>query len=222
MTKEAFLKELQNKLEILTEEAWLEEQKIITTQIEDAISKGMTEEEAIKSLGNINTIKEQILKKHGINPQKVTKKKSVIYREFEELFSVIHKVVDVMSQNTLQENAKIILDILILIFLICLIKIPFLLIENLGDGLFEAISSPIATTIWGLAIDFVYIIVAIMVFMNVFTKWFKNLKLSEPKKKKKETSKMEMPKQAENPTFKGKELDSVTLTEEQEENDNES
>ena len=64
MTKEAFLKELQNKLEILTEEAWLEEQKIITTQIEDAISKGMTEEEAIKSLGNINTIKEQISKSY--------------------------------------------------------------------------------------------------------------------------------------------------------------
>ena len=84
----------------------------------------------------------------------------------------------------------------ILIVFIALLKIPFIAIENIGDGLFEVLNSPTVLTIWSFVIDVVYLIVALMAFMNIFTRWFKNLN----SKKKKE--------------MEGKELDAITLNKE--------
>ncbi len=207
MKKEKFKKELKNALDILTEEAKEEEVRKYVSIWEEKEQNGKTEEEIEKEL-EIESIKKEIYLSRGIDMKKVGTKKGFIYRTFEELFDTIHNVVEVMSKNTLKENLKIVLDILILIVIVCVIKIPFILIENMGDSLFDSISSPIVTNIWGLAIDFVYIIVAIMVFMNIFTKWFKNLKKPKEEKKVNELPKVKM---------EGNELEGISLTNNEEE-----
>ena len=110
------------------------------------------------------------------------------------MFEGIHNIVESMSHNSKKENIKIIIDLLVLIFFICLIKIPFILIRNLGESVFTIVEIPYALEIWSLIIDIIYIIVAIMVFINIFTKWLKNLEI------KKEINK------------KGKSLQGITLT----------
>lgn len=184
MNKEQFLEELEKHLDILTTEAKEEELKKYQTMI-------LSGEQI-----DIEKIVKEIYLRRGINPEKVLKKDKFIYSKFEELFKIIHNVVEKMSENNLEENVKIILDLLVLIFLICLIKIPFILVRNLGDSLLEVINVPPLLTVWGLIIDIVYIIVAFIVFINIFSKWFKNIKTKKGKK------------------IKGKALESISLEEE--------
>lgn len=191
LNQEEFIKKLKDKLEILTPEALEEEIKIYELEIERQKEQNIKEEDIIKSFGTIENIVKKILKKHGINPEKVMKKESLLYKKFEELFEVIHRVVDVMSKNDFKENVKIFFDLLILIIFISLIKIPFILIQNLGDSLLSYIDIPYSMDIWGLIVDLIYIVISVIIFANIFTKWFKNLKVAKK--------------------IKTKELESVTL-----------
>jgi len=189
MEKDKLIEYLDTHLDILTKDAKEEEKERYSLLIDKMNNK----EEPMKSKEDI--LKEIYLRR-GIEPDKVLKKEKFIYSKFEELFKVIHNVVDKMSENSLQENAKIILDLLVLIFFICLIKIPFILVRNLGDNLLTIFNFSLLLTIWSLVIDIAYIIVAFIVFINIFSKWFKNLEVKKGKK------------------IKGKALESITLEEE--------
>ncbi len=191
MNQEEFIKKLRDRLDIFEDNVIDEEVNHYVEEIEKQKNQNINEEQIIASFGNLDTIQKSIFKKHGINPSKVLKKEGFLYKKFEELFEVIHRVVDIMSKNSFQENIKILFDLLILIIFICLLKIPFILVRNLGDSLFTYTSIPLISEIWGILIDLIYIVIAVMVFVNIFTKWFKNLKVTKK--------------------IKGKALDSISL-----------
>lgn len=193
MNKEEFASRLETSLDIFEDSVKKQEIENYLKKIEEREKNGESEEEIIKSFGTITEITETILKSHGINPKKLSKKNSFIYRQFEELFQVIHHVIDEMSKNDFQNNLKIILDLLILIAFICLLKIPFILVRNLGDSLITNLNITFMSGIWGLIVDIIYIIVALVVFMNIFNKYFKNIKAKKSNK------------------IKGKELESINL-----------
>lgn len=193
MNKEEFASRLETSLDIFEDSVKKQEIENYLKKIEEREKNGESEEEIIKSFGTITEITETILKSHGINPKKLSKKNSFIYKQFEELFQVIHHVIDEMSKNDFQNNLKIILDLLILIAFICLLKIPFILVRNLGDSLITNLNITFMSGIWGLIVDIIYIIVALVVFMNIFNKYFKNIKAKKSNK------------------IKGKELESINL-----------
>ena len=193
MNKEEFASRLETSLDIFEDSVKKQEIENDIKKIEEREKNGESEEEIIKSFGTITEITETILKSHGINPKKLSKKNGFIYKQFEELFQVIHHVIDEMSKNDFQNNLKIILDLLILIAFICLLKIPFILVRNLGDSLITNLNITFMSGIWGLIVDIIYIIVALVVFMNIFNKYFKNIKAKKSNK------------------IKGKELESINL-----------
>lgn len=193
MNKEEFASRLETSLDIFEDSVKKQEIENYLKKIEEREKNGESEEEIIKSFGTITEITETILKSHGINPKKLSKKNGFIYKPFEELFQVIHHVIDEMSKNDFQNNLKIILDLLILIAFICLLKIPFILVRNLGDSLITNLNITFMSGIWGLIVDIIYIIVALVVFMNIFNKYFKNIKAKKSNK------------------IKGKELESINL-----------
>ncbi len=193
MNKEEFASRLETSLDIFEDSVKKQEIENYLKKIEEREKNGESEEEIIKSFGTITEITETILKSHGINPKKLSKKNGFIYKQFEELFQVIHHVIDEMSKNDFQNNLKIILDLLILIAFICLLKIPFILVRNLGDSLITNLNITFMSGIWGLIVDIIYIIVALVVFMNIFNKYFKNIKAKKSNK------------------IKGKELESINL-----------
>ena len=184
MNQEEFIKKLRDHLDIFEDNVIDEEVNHYVEEIEKQKNQNINEEQIIASFGNLDTIQKSIFKKHGINPSKVLKKEGFLYKKFEELFEVIHRVVDIMSKNSFQENIEILFDLLILIIFICLLKIPFILVRNLGDSLFTYTSIPLISEIWGILIDLIYIVIAVMVFVNIFTKWFKNLKTTKKLKTK--------------------------------------
>lgn len=189
-----FKKQLKTKLDILTPKAFEEEMKSYESTLKRELENGMTEEEIVLSFGSLDFIVDNILEKRGIDKMKISHPK-FLYKEFERLFASIHNLVDVMAKNDMKENAKIILDLLVLIVFICLLKIPFLFIQNIGDDLLLSFNQPILLEIGHFILEIVYIIVALMFFMNIFNKWFSNLKNKKSVK------------------IEGKELEAVSLKE---------
>lgn len=178
MTKDEFIFKLKSKLDVLDEQTFNYEIENFFQKHNDELKENKSLEEIIKESGGITEIAKNILKKHGINPEKVLIKKNFISQKLEELFDVIHRVVEAMSKNKAKENIKIIVDLLILVFLIALLKIPFILIQNIGESLLIYFENSLIVEIWALLIDLLYILVAAITFINVFTKWFKNIKVS--------------------------------------------
>ncbi len=187
MNQAEFKSKLMDSLDILTEDVKKEEVQVYIEKIEQGLKDGLDEKTIISSFGTIDSIQKSIYLKHGINPDLNRNKKNTgfFYKQFQELFQVIHNVVDQMAKNTMKDNIKIILDILVLIFFICILKVPFIFVRNLVDNVLLAFDYPTLLTVWGIVIDIIYIIVAIMVFISVFTKWFKNIKETKdlPRKK---------------------------------------
>ncbi len=202
---EKYLEEVRQGISVLNASIVENEINKIKNELTLSIEKGMNENEILKNYPSAKDKIREILQNNGLN----SGKNNFFVEKFQELFRVINKVVDVMSKNDLKSNAKIISDILILIILICLLKIPFILVRNVGDSLISYINFPLALKIWGIAIEFVYIIVGIMVFINVFTKWFNKLKVN-PNAKVKEKVVSEMPKEKENVKM-GEDLTSISL-----------
>lgn len=103
----------------------------------------------------------------------MNKKESWFKRFYNELVDLS----TVIKNSDGKKRGKIILDLLVLIFITCILKIPFIFVRDLGDRLIETIlnSNINALAIWGLVIEIVYVVVALSFFIKTFEKWFKNV-----------------------------------------------
>ena len=173
MDKKEFERQLLDYLDIFEDEVIHEEVNICMNKISH--EQGLSEVEAVANLGKPEDVAREIYQKHGVAFSKVHKKHGFIYHKFEQLFQVVHRLVDVMSKNDLKSNAKIVLDILILIAFVAILKIPFIVVQNLGDSLLSYLAIPVISDIWSLLMDLIYIVVAVIVFINIFQKYFKNI-----------------------------------------------
>lgn len=178
MTKNTYLQEIKDGLKIFEESYQQQEILKLDEKIDQLIQSGMTEEASLKSLGTKEEIISSIYKLNHVNPNYV-QKRSFWKEQYESLFQVINHVVEVMGKNSGKANVKIIFDIFLLIVLTCLLKIPFILIRDLGENLLNFLSNPFLVSIWQFLIEIIYLIVGVTFFFIIFKKWFKNLKIQK-------------------------------------------
>lgn len=179
MKRNTYLQEFKNGL-FLFEESYQQSQVLaLDEKINSMIDSGKSEEEALKELGDVTLLVQTILKENHIDRMALENKKNSFHKALEQLFQVIRHVIDVMSQNSMKANGKIVFDFLILILLTCLLKIPFLLVQDLVGSFLGILAIPWITNLWQLFIELIYLIVAIVFFFSVFQKWFQNLKIEK-------------------------------------------
>ena len=176
--------------------------------------KGLSEKDIEKE---INNLKASLKEDSNLDPKtladsillKYNKKENYFKRKINDLVSTFNHLVDIMGKNDFQANLKIVGDILILLIFVSLCKIPFIVVRNVGDSLLKTINIPIVYNIWALLVELVYLVIAIMILVNVFPKWFKKLEPSNNSNKVKETP----VKVKEEPQKIGNDLESISLTE---------
>lgn len=178
MNRNQYLQSIKNGLAIFEESYQQEIILELDEKINMLLTKGKKEEEVISSLESVDDFLKKIYAEHHVRFHD-TKKSNFFSTKTESIFEVIHRIIDVMSKNSARANGKILFDILILIFLVCIIKIPFLLVRDLVHSLLAFFSLPILITIWDLFVEIIYIIIAVFVFFNIFKRWFQNLKISK-------------------------------------------
>lgn len=169
MNKEEFLTKLRKKLDVLEDK---EIEDIISEYegyIEEKKSRGLTEEEAVKELGDINEISSDLL-----GAYKVKQKGSNYLNKFiDKVSQIFDKVLNELSTKSGKDILKFVVEICLIILLICIFKIPFIFIKDLGWNIFSTLSYPISNTfysIWSFIIELSYFILAIILFIKIIQK----------------------------------------------------
>lgn len=187
MKKEEFLLRVRARLDLLLAEEIDKEISALNMQI--------STDDDIKKLGGVDEVCKKIYSSRGIDYAKVHGD-TVIHSSLEELFLIVRNLVDQMGKNDFKSNIKIIFDILLLFVFIALVKVPFIAVRSLGDSLFEHFNITYISNIWGLIIELIYVAVAIVLFINIFNRYFKSFKHVEKEN-----------------VIKGKALESINLSE---------
>lgn len=169
MKKEDFLNELREKISVLNKE---EQDDIINEykeHIEEKLKKKQKEEKIIEELGSVEELSREILDAYKINEEYSNKKAGVKF--FETCNNVIETIVEKFAKKSFGEIVRFILELLIILLLIAVLKLPFVLIESLGDGVFNSLLSPVGSIledVWRFLIELCYLVIAFFVFINIF------------------------------------------------------
>lgn len=169
MKKQEFLNKLRKKIDVLEDK---EIEDIISEYegyIEEKVSRGLSEEEAIKELGDLNEIANDLLAAY-----KVKQKDSNYLKKFINKVSLgFDYILNELSNKSGKDILKFIIEIGLIILLIFIFKIPFLLVKDLGWHIFSSLSSPISDIfygIWSFIIELSYFILAIVLFIKIIEK----------------------------------------------------
>lgn len=202
MNKKKFLKLLEEKLNILSEE----ERKDIINEYKDTIEEkvrhGSSEEEAVADFGSLEELSREILKAYKINPDYSKKEENDFKEIVNEGENLIKKgaeklsrwtketVEDFKNSNhnwTLETVFEIIIKAIIMLIALGILRIPFYFIEYLGTGIFEMAFSPVdivLRVIWRFIISFIYFLTCIVIAMIVFRPYFSSNTKNVKKKNK--------------------------------------
>lgn len=193
MKKEEFLNKLRKKLSILEDK---EIEDIISEYdgfIEEKVKRGITEEEAVKELGDLEEIAQDLLGAYKVKPQETNTLKKFI-NKVSYMFDVFLKELETKDWKDI---LRMIIEIGLIIVLILVLKIPFLLLKDLGSSIFSELANPLSNIfygIWSFIIEVSFFLIAIILFIKIIERrYFKNFSASivkeiteEPEKEKKE------------------------------------
>lgn len=203
MKKQEFLNKLRKKLNVLEDK---EIEDIISEYagyIEEKVNRGLTEEEAVKELGDINEIANDLLQAYKVKP----KESNYLNRFINKVSQMFDYFLNELSNKSGKDILKLIVEICLIIFLIMIFRIPFLLVKDLGWNIFEGLASPISNIfygIWSFIVEASYFVLAIILFIKIIEKRYfqgfsekivNEIEDEQPKKKKVKTSKKEETKE---------------------------
>lgn len=194
MNKKEFLQELKNKISILKEEEVNDIINEYSELIDEKLKKKQKEEKIIKDLGNIDDLAKEILDAYKINHNY---NKNAGTKFFEQCNKIIETLVNKFKDESFSSIVKFLLEIVVILIFIAILKIPFALVESLGANIFTFSYAPLSETlqtIWNFLIEMTYLVVAILVFVNIFkVKYLDDKKggskVTEKKEPKKESKK---------------------------------
>ncbi len=177
MNKEEFLKKLRKRLEVL-EDSEIED--ILSEYegfIDEKVSKGLTEEQAVKELGNFNEIVDDLLAAYKV--KRTSGEENIFNKVINKISDAIDLFMESLNNKSGKDIVKVLIEIILILFLICLLKIPFAMIRDLGSSIFFELTFPIGNIfsgIWAFIIEISYIIVAVIFFIKTFEKrYFKDI-----------------------------------------------
>ena len=172
MKRKDFLKLLRKNLSFLSKE---ELEKEVLYYINEIDKSKKSDEEVIKSFGSIDSIVKDVCKKRGLDYKSV--KKNDKFKLFQNYYNDLVDLSDVFKNGDRNKRIKLVLDLLLLLVVTCVLKIPFIFVRNLGDSLFSIVFNSNITilAIWGLIIEILYVIIALSFFMKTLKKWIKGL-----------------------------------------------
>ena len=172
MKRVEFLKKLRKRLSFLSK---VELEQEVLHYINEIDKSKKNDEEVIKNFGSIEDIVKKVCASHGIDYKRVAKKS--FFSWFTSFYEAIQDFSSIFKNSDNRERIKLIGDLLLLILITCVLKIPFIFIRNLGDSLIETFfqSNISFLAIWGLIIEILYVFIALSFFINTLKKWVNNI-----------------------------------------------
>ena len=192
MNKKEFLDKLEKKLSILDES----ERKDILNEYKDTISEkvkhGQSEEEAVADFGDVDELVKEILSAYKIDPDFEGKDENTFNKLLSDGEDLIKKGADKLAKTSkglasdfkrtnkeinLSLVFEIVIKIIITIFLIGILRLPFMLIYEVGKGMLDSIFAPfemIFSFLFGVLLLIVYLSLCVLVIVSLFKGYFKH------------------------------------------------
>lgn len=170
MNKEAFLKKLRKRLNVLEDSEIEDIVSEYEGYIDEKVSLGLTEEEAVKELGDFEEIVSDLLSAYKV---KGNNEENYFNNIFNKIGNFIDNFMDSLNDKSGRDIIRILIEIILILFLICILKIPFAMIRDLGTDIFEELVRPIGdvfASIWTFIIEISYLVVAVIVFIKMVQK----------------------------------------------------
>lgn len=188
--KEDFIANLEERLNLLEKEKRDSVLKKYKTTITKRVKAGEKEEDVIDSFGDIDLLSNNILKDNGIKKTTNTKENSKNIPNsknfFGDFFVTVKGVVDNITKSDYKNIFLMIGELLLIIVVVSLLKLPFILGRELLLSLYDSMGTGFVSTqsrLTSTLIDLAYIVFAVFIFINLFTTRFQ--KYIENKKEKK-------------------------------------
>ena len=205
MSQDKFFKELEKRLEILSEE----ERNDIINEYKDTLHEkmkhGESEEKAIEDFGPMDELVTEILSAYKINPN-YTKEGDKLKKASSDLGNSLNRFIKTCSESISQflrqmneemkENGQeitveliteLVIKGIITLFILALATIPFNMIRSLGTGILESLFYPLSSVlniIWIFLIGILYFCVAALIVIAMFKEYVPKRNNQEIKKKR--------------------------------------
>ncbi len=192
---EKFLESLESQLSILNESERKRIIKRYQIELEEKMKDGMSEKEAIQSLGSMDSVLNSIYKEYHLNEQYSKESKGLggkvnsILRSCAVFLSdncaEIAYYVTHVSNKSLEVFFEIFLKILLLVIVFLILKLPFLLLENFCNFAFSFLFYPFDSMLSILS-EFIIGVIYLMLCISLSIYMFKGYAKSSEKKEEKE------------------------------------
>lgn len=175
MNKKEFLEKLRKRLEILNQKEIDDIIEEYEGHINEKVSSGKTEEEAIKDFGNFDELVKEILSAYKIDEDYESKFKdrNVLTDFIDACTNFIKDVADNLSKRSKDDIIRFVVELIVLILFISILKLPVILIEKLGCWLFGMLINPFGSMlcfIWKFMIEILYLILSVIGIVNFVKK----------------------------------------------------
>lgn len=171
MNRATFIKELRHNLKFLKKE---ELEKEVLYYINKIDESKISDEEVIQSFGKMENIVKEVCERHGLDYKMV--KRQINSNWFLDFYHDLVDLSTVLKNSDGKKKVSILFDLLLLIVVTFVLKIPFIFIRDIGDNIANIFFNNITfLAIWGLVLEIAYVVVALSFFVCTFRKWFKGL-----------------------------------------------
>lgn len=198
MTKKTFIKNLKQRLNVLDESEIEDIVSEYTDIIDEKIKNGQSEKEAIADFGDFDELVKEILKAYKINPNYGEKEDEKEFGESVESWiktsstkladffkKTVASIQEKDNEFTVETVFEIIIKALLFLVILAIIRLPFILIENLGEVVLHSLPIfHIFDWVWILFVWILYVVICVLIGIAMF----KNYNFSQenrPKNKKK-------------------------------------
>lgn len=186
MTKEEFLTKLEKRLEILHPQTRKKVLSRFEKKLDTLIQSGLSEKDAVSSLGNMKDIVKEILEEYHINTDYHDKDNFSLNDFVNALVKKIKGFLTDVFNGSIEELLNLVLKVIILLIILALLHLPFSLIKQLVIYLLNYLPSVVSHIFiigWKVFIEFSYIIISTLIVISNLKndlKYFKNLDKNNP------------------------------------------
>ncbi len=163
MNKEKFLTKLRQRLNVLEDSEIEDIVSEYEGYIEEKVATGMTEKEAVKELGDFEEIVSDLLSAYKLKNTEETPS------NLNGLITKFTKFIESLSTKSGKEILGILIEIILILIFLGFLRLPFLLISDLGENFFHNLSMPLTDifeSIWEFIIELSYIILSVIIFIK--------------------------------------------------------
>lgn len=185
MNKEQFIDYMNQHLAVIKED---ERKDIIDeyiNHIDEKVSEGMSEEEVIKSFGDIDEMIKEILDAYNIDPKQAKSTSSSFDKKVNDVLDVLFEgfqsFLSKITSMDVDSIVRLMFEVLVVLIVLAILRIPFEIMESLGASLLRSLFGyGIGSTfawIWHTICSLLYIVMFIVALINVTSRrWahFKN------------------------------------------------